>query len=33
MGVTIRGDAEKSGKNAHLLVIMCMRILQGNRSA
>ena len=25
VGVTIGGDAEKSGKNTHLLVIMCLR--------
>ena len=28
MGVTIGGDAEKSGKNTHLLVVMCVRLLQ-----
>ena len=26
MGVTIGGDASKSGKNAHLLVVMCVRL-------
>ena len=28
MGVTIGGDAAKSGKNTHLLVIMRVRLLQ-----
>ena len=28
MGVTIGGDAEKSGENTHLLVIMRMRLSQ-----
>ena len=28
MGVTIEGDAEKIGKNTHLLVIMRVRVLQ-----
>ena len=28
MGVTIGGDAEKSGRNTHLLGIMCVRLLQ-----
>ena len=27
-GATIEGDAEKSGKNTHLLVIMCVRLSQ-----
>ena len=28
MGVTIGGDAAKIGKNTHLLVVICVRILQ-----
>ena len=28
MGITIGGDTEKSGKNTHLLVIICVRLLQ-----
>ena len=28
MGVTIGGDAAKSVKNTHLLVIMCVRLSQ-----
>ena len=28
MGVTIRGDAAKIGKNTNLLVIVCVRLLQ-----
>ena len=28
MGVTIGGDTAKSGKNAHLLVVMQVRLLQ-----
>ena len=28
MGVTIWGDAAKSGKNTHLLVVMCVRLSQ-----
>ena len=33
VGVTIGGDAAKSGKNTHLLVIMCVRISHKNGSA
>ena len=28
MGVKIGGDADKSGKNTNLLVIICVRLLQ-----